>query len=229
MDMAEYNETHPLPFIVTHWINLVCMICLILTGFYIHFPAFDGFMSIARGVHVLCGIVIFVNIVVRLILTFIIKSAPANGTREVKTDIHSWLPQKDNRHQLIAWVSYYLFLRKEHPLGGKYGVLQKISYVLIPFLLLFMAYTGFALWEPTSNLPFFAAGVEAFGGMMSMRIIHYFMMFVFILFMFIHVYLSFAEGGTGMLKLMLFNKPHGGLTYDLNTHNISGEDERNLE
>ncbi len=27
-----------MPFVITHWINLVCMILLIITGFSIHFP-----------------------------------------------------------------------------------------------------------------------------------------------------------------------------------------------
>ena len=52
-----------------------------------------------------------------------------------------------------------------------------------------MFYTGLALWVPTSEIPFFAAGTSLVGGIMSMRIIHYFMMFVFICFMFIHIYL----------------------------------------
>ena len=36
--LAHYREAHPLPFVITHWINLVAMILLIVTGFCIHFP-----------------------------------------------------------------------------------------------------------------------------------------------------------------------------------------------
>ena len=38
-----------MPFVITHWINLVAMILLIITGFSIHFPFWGGFMGIARG------------------------------------------------------------------------------------------------------------------------------------------------------------------------------------
>ena len=87
-----------------------------------------------------------------------------------------------------------------------------------------MFYTGLALWVPTFEIPFFAAGTSLVGGIMSMRIIHYFMMFVFICFMFIHIYLANVEGIAPTL-LMFFHKEHGGLVYDPDIHNIIGEDD----
>ena len=86
-----------------------------------------------------------------------------------------------------------------------------------------MAYTGFALWAPTMDLGFFSAGTNLVGGLMSMRIIHYFMMYVFIVFMFIHIYLANIEGISPTL-LMFFWKEHGGLVYDPEKHTIVGED-----
>lgn len=133
--MAHYREAHPLPFVVTHWVNLVAMIFLIFTGFYIHYPLFGGVMTMARGLHIFCGIVLLINCVVRMVLAFFIKSAPAPGTRELVPDYKTWLPQRDNKHQLWAWISYYLFLRKEHPIAAKLGVPQKIVYLLIPLLM----------------------------------------------------------------------------------------------
>ena len=79
--LAHYREAHPLPFVITHWINLVAMILLIITGFSIHFPFWGGFMGIARGVHVFLGFVLFINCIVRLIMAFFVKSSPAGGTR----------------------------------------------------------------------------------------------------------------------------------------------------
>ena len=35
--LAHYREAHPLVFVITHWINLIAMIVLIVTGFCIHF------------------------------------------------------------------------------------------------------------------------------------------------------------------------------------------------
>ena len=212
-----------MPFVITHWVNLICMILLIVTGFCIHFPFWPLFMGVARGVHVFCGALLLINCIVRVVMAFVVKSSPTGGTREQVVDVKTWLPQADNRHQLGAWIKYYLFLKKDHPLSAKLGVPQKISYLAIPLLILFMAYTGFALWAPTMGLGFFAAGTNLFGGLMAMRIIHYFMMYVFIIFMFLHVYLANVEG-FAPTKLMFVWKEHGGLVYDPEKHVIIGED-----
>lgn len=221
--LAHYREAHPLVFVITHWINLVCMILLILTGFIIHYPFIAGIMGVCRGVHIFCGFVLFLNCIFRVIASFIVKTAPTGGTRQQDTDIKSWLPQKDNRHQALQWIKYYLFLKKDHPLGAKLGVPQKLSYLLIPFLIIIMFITGLCIWNETMTLAPFAALTEWVGGAMSMRIIHYYMMFVFIIFMFIHIYLANVEG-TAPTKLMFIRKEHGGLVYDPNIHNIVGQD-----
>ena len=80
-----------MPFVITHWINLVAMILLIITGFSIHFPFWGGFMGIARGVHVFLGFVLFINCIVRVIMAFFVKSAPDGGTRCRRlTTVTSW-------------------------------------------------------------------------------------------------------------------------------------------
>ena len=222
--LAHYREAHPLPFVITHWINLVAMVLLIFTGFYIHYPFFWGFESMARGLHVFFGFVLFINCICRLIMAFIVKSSPTGGTRKQVTDYKTWLPQKDNLHQGPQWIKYYLFFKKDHPLSAKLGVPQKISYLCIPVLIIFMFFTGLCLWPPCANMPLFEAAIAGLGGAMSVRIIHYFMMFVFIAFTLLHAYLANIEGLAPSM-LMFFGKEHGGLTYDIEKHNISGKDD----
>ena len=222
--LAHYKEAHPAPFRFTHWVNLVSMIILIVTGFCIHFPYWPEFMGMARGLHIFFGFVLFINCLLRIVLAFVVKSAPAGGTREVVSDYKTWLPQADNKHQLGAWIKYYLFLKKDHPLAAKLGVPQKLSYLAIPLLIIFMFFTGLCLWPPCANMPLFESAIAALGGAMSVRIIHYFMMFFFIIFCLIHLYLANIEG-LEPTKLMLFRKEHGGLTYDMHKHVIDGEDD----
>ena len=222
--LAHYKEAHPLPFVITHWINLSCFALLIFSGIIIHFPVVGGIMGVCRGVHIFCGIVVFLNCLVRVALAFFVKSAPTGGTREQVRDVKTWLPQKDNRHQGVAWVKYYLFLKKDHPLSAKLGVPQKISYLLIPILIVLMWYTGMCIWTDVADAAFFAAGVNLVGGAMSMRIIHYFLMFAFIIFICIHLYLANIEGFEPT-KLMLLRKEHGGLVYDPEKHTIVGKDD----
>lgn len=221
--LAHYREAHPLPFRITHWVNLVAMAFLVVTGFCIHFPWVPSCMGIARGLHLFCGFVIMANVVARVILAFFVKSAPTGGTRETVTDYKTWLPQADNRHQGVEWIKYYLFLKKDHPLSAKLGVPQKISYLAVPVLIAFMFFTGLCLWSPTANLPFFESAIAFMGGAMGVRIVHYVMTFVFILFTMLHVYLANIEG-LAPTKLMFFGIEHGGLVYDPDKHVIVGED-----
>lgn len=187
---THYREAHPLVFVITHWINLVCMVMLAFSGFYIHFPFFGGFMGIARGMHFVAMYVILINLVFRIVAAFFVKDAVEMGTREVDYDVKNWLPQESNKHQFWETVKYYLFLRKEGVISAKYGALQKMAYLAIIPLLLIQGYTGFAIYAHYQTLGMFKWGLELVGGPMNMRIIHYFGMWVFIVFTMIHAYLA---------------------------------------
>jgi len=221
--LAHYREAHPLPYVITHWINLISMIILAFTGFVIHYPFLPGLMGLCRGAHFFFAFVIFFNMVFRIVSALFIKSAPNLGTRDQVRDIFIFLPQPDNRHQLIPWIKYYLFFKKDHPLSGKYGVPQKLAYLLVPCLICFIAFTGLCLWVPTGDLAFFAWATKLMGGIMQVRIIHYWTMWGFLIFTALHVYLSIANG-IAPLKMIFFWKEHGGLVYDTKVHNIVGED-----
>ncbi|NTW28944.1 MAG: cytochrome B [Coriobacteriia bacterium] len=202
MSHAFYREEHPLVFVFTHWINLLSMIFLTLSGFYIHFPIVPGLMGVARGAHFFWMFVVLINLVVRIVLAFIVKDANQQASRVIAgADIKNFLPQKENRHQLWPTVKYYLFLKKEHPIQAKYNPLQKVSYAATVLLTLLAAYTGFSLWGPTMDWSLFHAGTEAVGGLMSMRIIHYFVMWTVLIFAGVHAYLA-SIFGTPALKIM---------------------------
>jgi len=198
---AFYREEHPLVFVITHYINLVGMTLLVLSGMYIHYPLFNGFMGLAKGTHIFWAFVILINLTVRVVLAFIVKDANMMGTREVDTDYKNFVPQKANRHQFWPTIKFYLFLKKEHPISAKYGVLQKIAYVATVPLTLAAAYTGFCLWGPTYAWSFFQAGTVAAGGLANIRIWHYYIMWAILCFAGIHAYLA-SIYGTPPLKIM---------------------------
>lgn len=189
-----------MPYVIWHWANLLAMFFLILSGFYIHYPIFGGWMGVARGVHFFWMFVLLIATVFRIVSAFFIKDAIVPDTREKDLDIKNWLPQKENRHQLIPWIKYYLFFKKTTPISGKYGVLQKIAYLACIPIILAAAYTGFCLWGPTSQWAFFSAGTawiaslfngaNAGNNLMDVRIVHYYIMWVVIIFTIAHVYLA---------------------------------------
>ncbi|MCL2631577.1 MAG: cytochrome b/b6 domain-containing protein [Coriobacteriia bacterium] len=221
--LAHYREAHPLAYVITHWINLISIVVLSFTGFVIHFPFLPGIMGICRGTHMFFAIVLVGNMLFRVLSSPFIKSAPAMGTREQVRDIFSFLPQKDNRHQLIPWIKYYLFFKKEHPLSGKYGVPQKLAYLLVPCLIVFIAFTGLCLWVPTGNWFLFAWVTDLVGGIHTIRLIHYLTMWGFLIFTALHIYLSIANG-LAPLRMIFFWKEHGGKVYDVKIRNIVGDD-----
>lgn len=206
-------------FVLTHWINLISMVALAFSGFYIHYPFFAGFMGIARGMHFFFMFVLIINLTFRIVAAFFVKDAVMLGTRQQDTDIKNWLPQKANSHQAWPWVKYYLFMKKDHPLGAKYGVLQKVAYLATVPLTFFMAYTGFCIWGPTMDWGIFSS--TWIGGPMNMRILHYFMMWVFLIFTAIHAYLANIEG-IDPSKLIFAWKESEGLHFDPETGKVVG-------
>jgi Ni/Fe-hydrogenase 1 B-type cytochrome subunit len=197
MAHAFYREEHPLPTVITHWVNLLCMVGLGISGLYIHQPFFSWSMGAARGLHFALMYVLAINLIARLIMLFTVKSAPLMGSREKKLDIFTWLPQEENKHQLWQTLKYYLFLRKEKVISGKLGVMQKIAYVAVVLIIFMQGYTGFALYTPAVQWgiwPFFKAGIDLVGGLMTMRMIHYTLMWAIIIFTAIHVYLANVHG-----------------------------------
>lgn len=199
MAHAPKRTQHPMPMVITHWINLSAMFFLVLSGIYIHYPFVPGLMGLARGTHFFWMFVLIVNLIVRLVFLFTIQDSNLETGEGAKADIYSFLPQKENRHQLWPFIKYYLFMKKEAPIQGKYNPLQKVAYLFVPILIVIAAWSGFSIWGPTMNWPFFFASrawvanwFNTAGGAdpMNMRILHYFTMWAIVLFTLVHAYLA---------------------------------------
>lgn len=200
MSHALTRSQHPLAMILTHWINLLAMFFLTLSGFYIHFPFVGGLMGVARGTHFFWMFVLLINCLVRLVFLFTVKDSNMADGSGSKADIASFLPQAENRHQLWPFIKYYLFLKKEAPIQGKYNPLQKMAYAIVPLLIILAAWTGFSIWGPTSGWDFFVqsrmlvsnwfGNVDGGGDPMNMRILHYWTMWLILIFTAAHAYLA---------------------------------------
>lgn len=203
MSHAYLRSQHPFVFVLTHWINLLGMIFLTLSGFYIHFPIFPGLMGVARGTHFFWMFAVLITLVLRVVLAFVVKDSNMPDGGNVGLDIWNFAPQKANRGKLFPTIGYYLFVVKDKPEMGKYNPLQKMAYVLAAVLTILAAYTGFALWGPTSDWGIFQAGTNwvaglfgsgGGGSLMPIRILHYWTMWAILAFTFIHAYLANIYG-----------------------------------
>jgi Ni/Fe-hydrogenase 1 B-type cytochrome subunit len=182
------------------------MLILGFTGFYIHNPFFNWNMQQARTLHFIFMYVVLWNLVARVYWAFFGKGTDLTKTHDAfGRDSKNFMVQEMNKGKFLETVKYYLFLRKTHPATAKFNTLQKGTYNFWALLLLVQGYTGFAIYGPFMNLGFFEFGTGLVGGLMNMRMIHYFIMWVFIITSMIHIYLATAEDFV-QLPLMFFWK-----------------------
>jgi Ni/Fe-hydrogenase 1 B-type cytochrome subunit len=186
---TEYD--HPLAVKITHHTHWISMVALVVSGLYIHYPWAGGLMDPMRYIHFVAMYVLAATFVVRIYYALF-------GTHR---DISLFLPQKENKGTLFKMIKYYLFIQKEHPATAKFNPLQKATYNLWSLLLVLQGLTGFALYWPQSA--YFEWFVNLSGGLPTVRLLHFAIMWLFIVTSLIHVYLTFAEDFASF-KLMFF-------------------------
>ena len=144
--------THPLyvweaPVRIWHWAMAVCMAVMIVTGFLIGAPLVANLgdtwatydFAYIRLAHFAAGMIFTVIFIWRLYWGIV-------GNKYSRMILVPPLWSLKWWKMLFEQVKYYLFLKKDHPLGAKLGVPQKISYLLIPILIVLMFWTGLCLW-----------------------------------------------------------------------------------
>jgi Ni/Fe-hydrogenase 1 B-type cytochrome subunit len=157
---------------------------LIITGFYIHRPFIGGagfLMSLTRGVHFFFAAVLVIAVVVRIISMFVGKDR----------DWRSFLPTWSDIKLLPRIIAYYAYMGKEPELEKKYNPLQMISYCLAFILVIFQIISGLAMKYPDGAFSWFNYGL--FNNEIEVRIAHFVVTWLFIMFIMIHVYLTIRE------------------------------------
>ena len=194
---------HPLSTVITHWIHIVALFTLILTGLWIHDPFTDWKFHTVRYVHLFAAFFLVGTGIFRVYWGFFGRgSTDVGGGRKIR-DWHFFFPQKENRGTFWPMVAYYLFLRKTHPCTAKYNPLQKLAYGALLFAIILDAFTGLAMWHVTQ--PYFESMTYVLGGTMAIRQMHYIAMWMFIVITAAHIYIVAIEA-PWELPLMFFWK-----------------------
>jgi Ni/Fe-hydrogenase 1 B-type cytochrome subunit len=192
-----------------HWAHLLSFFILIATGQLIHSPwPSVASMITVQQIHFISMYVFILTTVVRIYWAFFGRgSANVASTRMIADYKHFALSRFDWR-TMGQWIRYYLFLRKTRPYTAKYNPLQKITYgFLFPLGTLFMALTGFALFQPTAAAMTWWAGL--LGGQNGTRLAHYWCMWVLIVFFLVHLYLVVAEDVKELPNMLVRHVPRG--------------------
>jgi len=173
-----------------HWLNMVSILLLLLTGYYIHAPQsfrlFDS-MDTARMIHFTMAYVLSFGLLGRIYYAIVAKDA--------KNVVFNGLPDLRN---LPSMMKYYLFMADSHPDYGKYNPGQKMMYTGWVFMALVMIVTGFILYKPG----LFAAAGGVLGGMLTVRLIHYIFTWLWVLTILVHVYLDLSEGVPVLMSMV---------------------------
>jgi Ni/Fe-hydrogenase 1 B-type cytochrome subunit len=179
------SARHPMSFRILHELIMWSIVLLIITGFYIHSPFVGGagfLMSLTRGVHFFFAIVLIVATILRVIGMFVGKDR----------DWRSFIPTGSDFKLLPKIINYYAYIGPEPVLKKKYNPLQMFSYCLAFVLIVFQIISGLALkWPESAALRWFNYGF--LNNEIEARMAHFVVMWLFIMFLMIHVYLTVRE------------------------------------
>ncbi|WP_394231542.1 Ni/Fe-hydrogenase, b-type cytochrome subunit [Niallia oryzisoli] len=187
-----------LPVRIFHWLNVIAIILLMLTGFYIgnpivgasvHEEAYYSFvMGWIRYIHFFAAFLFSLNLLFRFYWAF--KGNKYSTSNPFK--IVFW-------REIFETVKYYLFLRNKKPHYVGHNPLAQLSYwIFIGLGSVLMAFTGFYMYVEPQPETFigkvFAWVPILFGGSsFAVRSLHHIGAWGFMVFMLIHIYMAFRE------------------------------------
>jgi Ni/Fe-hydrogenase 1 B-type cytochrome subunit len=175
---------------MSHWIIMICVFMLALTGVYIGDPflipagaANEQFvMATMKVVHFYTAIIFTLAVASRIAWMFV-GSYYAGWRQFVPTS-----PRR--RRDVIGMLKFYMFLSKEPPMNVGHNPLAGSFYLLVFALYLVMIFTGFALYSVSSvgYMQMWEFLVPIFGGLQTTRWIHHLAMWFILGFVAHHIW-----------------------------------------
>lgn len=183
---------------LTHWTRAISIIILTATGFYIAVPVLAPALNagepvnflnaLFRSWHVIFGFVLICITIGKFYLFFFDKeSKPERASFKDFISPKVWIQQ----------LKYYMLIDKHPHARGVYNPLQFVSYVAVYGTILVISLTGIMMYVHV-----FHAGLGGFfydivrplevlmGGLAVVREVHHLAMWVFIIFLPIHIYMA---------------------------------------
>lgn len=180
------------PVRVTHWVNVVSIVVLSITGLYIGDPYAQGtdehsmLMAKMRLFHFIFAYIFIASVIVRIYWWFA-------GNKYARLD--QFIPVSGQRWKnLIDTALFYGFMKKDLPHSPGHTGLAGLTYFFLFVLFLIEIMTGFALYSLSHSggaiwtilggwmIPVFGQGL--------VRFIHHVIMWFIAVFVIIHVYIS---------------------------------------
>lgn len=178
------------PVRLTHWINVLTIITLSVTGLYIGNPTIvvpqttSYVMGWMRGIHYVSAYLFSVSLAARLLWMFF-------GNRHASwRAFMPWLTKEGRKH-ITGTFNYYTFLRKKPPYVVGHNALAAMAYSLVFVLFGVQVVSGFALYAQYAPEGRWAAVMSPVLGLFSnqgLRLTHHMVMWLLIGFAIHHIY-----------------------------------------
>ncbi len=179
------------PVRITHWINVLCIMVLVMTGLYMHYPFikhnpvdFPYMMGRIRYIHYLTGLIFTITIMVRAWWAI-----AGNKYANIRTFYNPF--RKKDRQYIFSYLKYYLFLEKKPKHVLTHNPMAQYAYIGIYIIFLYQIFSGFALWsqyDPNSTMYAFFGSIFAVLSNQWVRYLHFFGIFITFIFLMAHLY-----------------------------------------
>lgn len=179
-----------LPVRISHWLNVLCIVVLSVTGFFIGSPHTLGtspssfVMGWVRFVHFTAAYVFAVSVIMRAYWSMV-------GNRYANWRGFFPFLTKDGRRQMVEVLRYYTFLSTKVPETEGHNPVAASAYVAVFFCYLTMLATGFALYAehaPNSLMYKLFTPIYAMFTSPGLRLTHHLVMWLIIGFVINHIY-----------------------------------------
>jgi len=178
------------PVRVIHWLNVLAIITLCMTGLFIGHPFSIGesassyTMGWVRFTHFTAAYVFAIGLAARVYWSFV-------GNKY--SNWRTFFPylNKPDREKMIATLKYYFFIDRKLPHVVGHNAVAASSYFLVFLLYLGMIISGFTLYSehaPGGTLHKLLGGITIIFSNQTLRLIHHSFMWLLIGFAINHVY-----------------------------------------
>ena len=187
--MLEIRYVWEWPVRITHWVNVVCMILLSLTGVYIGKPFIAGgdgafVMGWVRFVHYVAGYTLSVSILARVYWMFV-------GNHHASwRAFMPWLTSTGRRN-FVKMFRYYTFTGKQISYEVGHNPVAAMAYAGVFCLFVVQILTGFALYSqyrPDGTMAALFGPLLTLFGNQDLRLVHHLVMWLLIGFIINHIY-----------------------------------------
>jgi Ni/Fe-hydrogenase 1 B-type cytochrome subunit len=180
-----------------HWIRVIAIVALTVTGFYIANPFLtpavnseptNFLQNLIRSWHLIFGFVLICAVIFKTYITLFTKECKIE--RDSLKDVYNikvWIQQ----------VGYYLFMTKHPKANGVYNPVQSVAYAAFYLMLFLLIITGLIMYVHVYH-----EGLGAFlydpmrsievmmGGLANVRVIHHILTWGILFFVLAHVYMA---------------------------------------